>query len=104
MAIIQFRVEDSLKSAATAVYEKIGIDLSTALRIFLKRSVQMNGIPFPMILPGKRDDASSAIEALRKMQEISEANGNSEMTLDEINEEIRLARLERREREKKKDK
>lgn len=37
--------------------------------------------------------ARSAIEEMRIQ---SEANGNSEMTLEEINEEIRQARLERK--------
>ena len=100
MAIIQFRVEDSLKSAATAVYEKIGIDLSTALRIFLKRSVQANGIPFPMVITEDLKKSDDIIEILRRAQDISEKNGNSKMTLEEINEEIRLARLERKQKEK----
>ena len=33
-----------------------------------------------------------ATKALFEMGKVSEENGNSEMTLDEINEEIRLAR------------
>ena len=98
MAIIQFRVDDDLKSQATSVYEKLGMDLSTAIRIFLKRSVVANGIPFSMVL--EDDDYSSlkARQAIKNMQRISLENGNSEMTLDEINEEIRLARLERKQR------
>ena len=98
MAIVQFRVDDSLKDQATAVYENLGIDLSTALRMFMKRSVLENGIPFKMILNDEPYNASKAIEAMRSMQRKSEENGNSEMTLDEINEEIRLARLERKNR------
>lgn len=96
MAIVQFRVDDDLKMQATSVYEKLGIDLSTALRMFMKRSVLENGIPFTMVLSNEPYDASKAIEAMRSMQRKSEENGNSEMTLDEINEEIRLARLERK--------
>ena len=98
MAIIQFRVDDDLKSQATSVYEKLGMDLSTAIRIFLKRSVVANGIPFSMVL--EDDDYSSfkARQAIKNMQRISLENGNSEMTLDEINEEIRLARLEKKQR------
>lgn len=36
------------------------------------------------------------IAAVRSMQAISEANGNSKMTLDEINAEIAAARAERK--------
>lgn len=98
MAIVQFRVDDDLKMQATSVYEKLGIDLSTALRMFMKRSVLQNGIPFSMILNDEQYDASKAIEAMNNMQKTSEENGNSKMTLDEINEEIRLARHERNQR------
>lgn len=41
----------------------------------------------------KRAKARETIEAMRLQ---SEQNGNSELTLDEINEEIRLARQERK--------
>ncbi len=43
-------IDDDLKAQATEIYEKIGLDLSTALRIFLKRSVAVRGIPFSMTL------------------------------------------------------
>ena len=39
-------------------------------------------------------NAEEAIKNLREMQRISELNGNSEMTLDEINAEIAAARRE----------
>ena len=49
-SIVQFRIDDELKTQATEIYEKLGLDLSTALRIFLKRSVAVRGIPFSMTL------------------------------------------------------
>lgn len=53
-SMIQFRIDDELKAEATALYEKLGIDLSTAMRMFLKRSVSVNGIPFSMVLPQEK--------------------------------------------------
>ena len=35
--LVQVRVDDELKNQATAVYDALGIDLSTAVRMFLKR-------------------------------------------------------------------
>ena len=95
MAIVQFRVDDNLKEQATVLFENLGIDLSTALRMFLRRSVLSNGIPFSMKLEEKDYDGSKGVEILKQMQKISEENGNSNMTLDEINEEIKKAREER---------
>ena len=49
--LVQVRVDDELKDQATAVYDALGIDLSTAIRMFLKRSIMVNGVPFNMTLP-----------------------------------------------------
>ena len=98
MAVVQFRVDDNLKKEATSIFEKLGLDLSSAMRMFLKRSVECNGIPFPMVLSEDAYKAPSAVAFMKEAQAISENNGNSEMTLDEINEEIALSRAERRNR------
>ena len=93
MTVLQVRVDEELKNQAGAIYNELGMDLSTAIRMFLKRSVLVGGIPFDT----KIDESTlKAILAVDKMRTISEENGNSEMTLDDINEEIRLARLERK--------
>ena len=36
MAILQVRIDDELKNQASVVYGELGIDLSTAVRMFLK--------------------------------------------------------------------
>ena len=61
MAIVQFRVDDELKSEASTIYERLGLDLSSALRMFMKRSVTMNGIPFSMILENEEYDAKKLL-------------------------------------------
>ena len=48
---MQVRIDDELKNQATAVYDALGIDLSTKVQMFLKRSVMVNGVPFNMTLP-----------------------------------------------------
>ena len=50
-SLLQVRVDDSLKDEAAQVFENLGIDISTAVRMFLKRAVMENGIPFRMTLP-----------------------------------------------------
>ena len=39
MALLQIRVDEELKNQANAIYNELGIDLSTAVRMFLKKSV-----------------------------------------------------------------
>lgn len=93
MAVLQVRIDDELKNQATAVYNELGMDLSTAIRMFLKKSVIVGGIPFETKID---KDTLNAIIAIDNMRSISEQNGNSNMTLEDVNEEIKLARLERK--------
>lgn len=99
MALIQVRVDQRLKEEASDIFKELGLDLSTAIRAFLKRVVAEGEVPFNLKLS---DKALAGVKTIREMQQISLENGNCNMTLDEINEEIAAARRERRERENKK--
>lgn len=66
--------------------------MSTAIRLFLKKSIQVGGLPFEVRLS---DNTLKAMNAIERMRDQSEENGNSEMSLEEINEEIKLARKEK---------
>ena len=94
-SLLQVRVEDSLKDQAAVVFENLGIDTSTAVRMFLKRAVMENGIPFRMTLPKSPYAAERGYRAMVEMSEDAEKNGVSDMSLDEINAEIEAFRRER---------
>ena len=94
-SLLQVRVEDSLKNQAAVVFENLGIDTSTAVRMFLKRAVMENGIPFRMTLPKTPYAAERGYRAMVEMSESAEKNGLSDMPLDEINAEIDASRKER---------
>ena len=96
MAIIQVRVDDSLKEQAMDLFDDLGIDISTAVRIFLKKCVASNGIPFLLNCECNTPAQEEIRRTLDELADISERNGNSNMSLDEINEEIRLARKEKK--------
>jgi len=93
--LVQVRIDEDLKNQATVVYDALGIDLSTAVRMFLKRSVMMNGVPFSMTLPNGEPKAEKAMKALLALNREAETNGTSEISLDEINAEIEAARKAR---------
>lgn len=94
-SLLQIRVDNSLKDSASEIFERLGIDTSTAVRMFLKRAVIENGIPFRMTLPQKPYIAERGYRAMLELNENAEKNGVSEMTLDEINAEISATRVER---------
>ena len=90
---LQVRIDDDLKNQAMMVYDQLGIDLSTAVRMFLKKSIAVNGIPFDTKNGSSRDKAMDAINSIRSAAELSEI---SDMTLDDINKIIKQVREERK--------
>ena len=90
-SLVQFRIDDGLRRQANELCEKLGLDLSTYLRISLTKLVQEQGVPFAIRL-NTVPTADEAVAAMRQLSEISQANGNAQMTLDEINAEIAAAR------------
>lgn len=46
MATLQIRVDDMLKKQADALFSSLGLDTSTAIRIFLNAAIENCGIPF----------------------------------------------------------
>lgn len=91
-SLLQVRIDDSLKNEAAQVFDRLGIDTSTAVRMFLKRAVLENGIPFKMTLPKEAYRAESGYRALTEISLDAERNGISDMSLEEINAEIEASR------------
>ena len=91
--LLQLRIDDTLRKEASDVYSRLGLDLPTAIRMFLTRSVQVRGIPFSMILPEENYKATVAVTAMKRMSSDAENAGVADMTLDEINAEIEAVRI-----------
>ena len=45
-ANINVRTDANLKAQAQKIFESIGLDLSTAVNLFLKQTVRVNNLPF----------------------------------------------------------
>ena len=44
------RIDESIKERATALYANLGLNLSDAVNVFLRISLDANGFPFPVNL------------------------------------------------------
>ena len=51
MATISARVNDNIKAEAEKIADEIGIPVSTAINIFLKRFIAERGFPFKVAVP-----------------------------------------------------
>jgi len=94
--LIQFRADKALKQEVTEIYESLGMDLPTALRMFMNKSKMVKGIPFDVRLP---ENTVTRAEAMRAFEDLrAQASDLPDMTLEEINAEISAARAERKKR------
>ena len=48
MAQVNFRVDDQVKHDADELFDGLGVSLSAAITIFLRRSIARRGFPFPV--------------------------------------------------------
>lgn len=63
---ISIRMDSDLKAAAEALFEELGMNLSTAFNIFVRQALRERGIPF-MITEGtpNKETVSALLEAER---------------------------------------
>ncbi|GHV05856.1 hypothetical protein AGMMS50229_09630 [Campylobacterota bacterium] len=47
---INIRVQSDLKAQAQHIFAALGMDMTTAVNIFLRQSVRQNGIPFELVI------------------------------------------------------
>ncbi len=91
-----YNIDTSTKKSFNLLCSRLGVTADKVISLFIRQSVQAQEIPIreeELEREIMLEDARKAIEEMRLQ---SEAAGNSEMSLDEINEEIRQAREEAR--------
>ena len=52
-ALIQVRIDKELKNEIDELFKNLGLDTSTAIRMFLKQVERRRGLPFDVTLPSK---------------------------------------------------
>ena len=71
MPIITVKVEDALKDQAASVLDELGLDLPTAIRMYLKALVRENGVPISTKLP--KEPSAPAAPAVEETAPAEEA-------------------------------
>jgi DNA-damage-inducible protein J len=94
--LIQFRVDKNLKQDVADICDALGTDIPTVFRMCMKQIIISRGIPFATSLPENVVTRAEALDAFEEMRK--QAADVPEMSLEEINEEIRSARAERKSR------
>lgn len=82
MSFIQVRIDDELKEEAVKLFNELGLDLSTAIRLFLKKSVDDKRIPFK--LNGKNRNKSKDVKYRLKADVMVPPSTNPFEVMDEF--------------------
>ena len=69
MANIQIRIDDNIKSEADSLFSSLGLDTSTAVRMFISAALNYRGIPFIIAQNTDRDEAIKLAIERRKAGE-----------------------------------
>ncbi|HGI8624825.1 TPA: type II toxin-antitoxin system RelB/DinJ family antitoxin [Streptococcus agalactiae] len=63
MSTVAVRVDDQLKDDATKLFQSLGLDMSTAVKMFLIQSVKTQSIPFEI-----KNNPSILVEKLQNKE------------------------------------
>ena len=81
------RIDEDVKKQADALFEELGLNMSTAINIFLRQALSNNGLPFE--IKAKRPNAVT-LSAMRETQDIIDGKipAKSYSSVDELFEDL----------------
>lgn len=95
---ITVRLDSEKKRKFDELCQEIGMSANTAINIFVNQMVRSKSLPFMVTVETneKEDPRTKFAEMFHHQRQLAEQGKTPDMTLDEINHEIRLARQERK--------
>ena len=94
---VTVRIDSEMKSQFDKLCEQFGMSANTAFNIFVNAVVRSRSIPFS--IRANKTEAPSALDLFMQQRKAAESSEEPELTLDEINAEIRAAREECRKKQ-----
>lgn len=87
MATINIRVDDALKNKTENILSELGLNMTTALTLYLKAIVRIKGIPFSIELPN-----NETLEAFDEVEKISKGKSKAKKysSVSEIRKDLGL--------------
>ena len=83
--IVQVRMDTELRDSATETFDALGLDLPTAIRVFLKKDVAVQGIPFDVRAEIPNEETRKAIENVRNGIGLSKSFSSVAELMEDLN-------------------
>lgn len=68
MTTLSVRVDEDVKKQANELFADLGLDMSTAINMFLRQSIMRDGLPFDVSREVPNAETLAAIEEVQKMK------------------------------------
>lgn len=63
----QIRIEEDLKKQSMQIFKLLGIDMSSAVNMFLRQCVMRGGLPFDVVVPQYKSEVIEAMEEAKRI-------------------------------------
>lgn len=63
----QVRIDENLKKQANELFSQLGMDMSSAMNIFLRQCVMRGGLPFSVEIPQYKPEVLEAMEESKRI-------------------------------------
>ncbi|MBR3504621.1 MAG: type II toxin-antitoxin system RelB/DinJ family antitoxin [Clostridia bacterium] len=82
---VTFQIDEDIKKQAEALFDDLGMDLSTAFSIFLKQSIREQGIPFSVSKNTPNEVTLAAMDAAERGEDIYGPYDSVENLMEALN-------------------
>ena len=72
---LNIRTDKAVKEQAEAIFNELGLNMTTAVNMFLRTAIREHGIPFSLKLEVPNETTIAAIEEGRQLMENPSAHG-----------------------------
>lgn len=76
---LNIRTDKEIKEQAEKIYSELGLNMTTAINLFLRASIRKNGIPFDLNLNEPNRETALAIEEGRRIANDSDIESYESM-------------------------
>lgn len=85
---LNIRTDKEVKEAAEKIYASLGLNMTTAINLFLRASIRESGIPFDLKLKSASDETVKAIEEGKRIAK--DANVKAYDNIDDLRKALEV--------------
>mgnify|MGYP004588016851 FL=1 len=82
---MNIRVDSDIKNNAKKIFAELGMDLTTAVNIFLRQSIREHGMPFELKLNVPNDETLEAIKQVNNKEDLSKSFSSISKLIENLN-------------------